>query len=98
MGPTVTASMLGDRMEIRVADRGPGVPEAGLDRMFAPFEHLGSRAGTAVPAGAPLSSGAGLGLTLARGLVEAMHGTLTPEETPGGGLTMTVSLTAATAG
>jgi len=39
-----------------------------------------------------------LGLASARGLVEAMHGPLTPEETPGGGLTMTVSLPPATAG
>ncbi len=97
MPPAVTASTLDDRMEIRVIDRGPGVPEADRDRMFAPFERLGSQPGTALPAGTPPSSGAGLGLALERGLVEAMHGTLIPEETPGGGLTMTVSLPAATA-
>ena len=96
--PAVTVSTLGDRMEIRVTDHGPGVPEADRDQMFAPFERLGSPAGTAVPGGAALSGGAGLGLTLARSLVEAMRGTLTPEETPGGGLTMTISLPAATAG
>ncbi len=81
--PTVTASALGDRVELRVIDRGPGIPAADRDRLFAPFERL---AGAANPAGA------GLGLALSRGLTEAMHGTLTPEETPGGGLTMTVSL------
>jgi hypothetical protein len=39
----------------------------------------------------------GLGLALSRGLTEAMGGTLTPEETPGGGLTMVVSLPTAPA-
>jgi two-component system, OmpR family, sensor histidine kinase KdpD len=33
----------------------------------------------------------GLGLAVARGFVEAMGGSLTPEDTPGGGLTMVVS-------
>jgi two-component system, OmpR family, sensor histidine kinase KdpD len=89
MAPTVTASTLGDRMEIRVIDRGPGVPEGDRDRMFAPFERLGSAAGSS---GRSDPGGAGLGLTLARGLTEATHGTLTAEETPGGGLTMTISL------
>ncbi len=83
--PTVTASALGDRVELRVIDRGPGIPAADRDRMFAPFERL---EGDANPAGA------GLGLALSRGLTEAMRGTLAPEETPGGGLTMTVSLPA----
>ncbi len=81
--PTVTASALGERVELRVIDRGPGIPEADRDRMFAPFERLDGHANPA---------GAGLGLALSRGLTEAMRGTLTPEDTPGGGLTMTVSL------
>jgi two-component system sensor histidine kinase KdpD len=81
--PTVTASALGDRVELRVIDRGPGIPEADRDRMFAPFQRPDSEANPA---------GAGLGLALSRGLTEAMQGTLTPEDTPGGGLTMTLSL------
>ena len=96
--PEVTASTLGDQVEIRVIDHGPGIPESDRDRIFAPSERLGSTVGAALPAGTPASGGAGLGLTLARGLVEAMHGTLTPEETPGGGLTMTISLPVATTG
>jgi two-component system sensor histidine kinase KdpD len=84
--PLITASALGDRVELRVVDRGPGIPEEERDRMFVPFQRLGDTDNT---------TGVGLGLALSRGLTEAMGGELTPEETPGGGLTMTVSLPAA---
>jgi two-component system, OmpR family, sensor histidine kinase KdpD len=83
--PQVTASSYGTTVEIRVIDCGPGVPETDWDQIFQPFQRLGDRDNT---------SGVGLGLALSRGLVEAMSGTLTPEETPGGGLTMTISLPA----
>ncbi|MGW3108032.1 ATP-binding protein [Streptomyces sp. NPDC001100] len=79
----VTASALGGRVELRVVDRGPGVPTTGRERLFEPFQRLGDTDNT---------TGLGLGLALARGLTEAMNGTLTPEDTPGGGLTMVVSL------
>jgi two-component system sensor histidine kinase KdpD len=84
--PLVTGSFLGNHVELRVIDRGPGIPSPELDRVFAPFQRLGDTDNT---------TGVGLGLALARGLTEAMGGTLTPEETPGGGLTMVVSLTTA---
>src|SRR5215831_7398031 len=84
--PLLTASALGDRVELRVTDRGPGIPEQDRERMFVPFQRLGDTDNTA---------GVGLGLALSRGLTEAMGGTLTAEDTPGGGLTMTVSLPAA---
>ena len=84
--PLLTASALGDRVELRVVDRGPGIPEADRDRMFVPFQRLGDTDNT---------TGVGLGLALSRGLTEAMGGTLEPEETPGGGLTMSLSLPAA---
>ncbi|HEU5356221.1 MAG TPA: ATP-binding protein [Actinocrinis sp.] len=84
---TVAVSALGRWVEIRVIDRGPGIPVADRARVFRPFQRLGDRDNTA---------GVGLGLALARGLVEAMGGTLTPEDTPGGGVTMVVSLPAAT--
>ena len=39
--PLLTASALGDRVELRVVDRGPGIPEKDRDRMFVPFQRLG---------------------------------------------------------
>ena len=85
--PLLTASALGDRVELRVVDRGPGIPEKDRDRMFVPFQRLGDTDNT---------TGVGLGLALSRGLTEAMGGTLTADDTPGGGLTMTVSVPAVT--
>nr|MDQ6937202.1 DUF4118 domain-containing protein [Actinomycetota bacterium] len=81
--PQVTASALGDRVEVRVVDRGPGLPPGAQERIFAPFQRLGDTSNT---------SGVGLGLALARGFAEGMGASVMPEETPGGGLTMVVSL------
>jgi two-component system, OmpR family, sensor histidine kinase KdpD len=83
---TVTASAHAGQVEVRVIDRGPGIPQSEWDRVFLPFQRLGDRDN---------ATGVGLGLALSRGLAEAMGGTLTPEETPGGGLTMIVALPAA---
>ncbi|MFE2323404.1 ATP-binding protein [Streptomyces sp. NPDC059385] len=79
----VSASALADRLELRVVDRGPGVPEEAKDRIFEPFQRYGD---------APAGAGVGLGLAVARGFLEAMDGTLTAEDTPGGGLTMVLTL------
>jgi two-component system, OmpR family, sensor histidine kinase KdpD len=84
--PLLAASALGDRVELRVVDRGPGIPADDRDRVFVPFQRLGDTDNT---------SGVGLGLALSRGLTEVMGGTLDPDETPGGGLTMIISLPAA---
>jgi two-component system sensor histidine kinase KdpD len=86
--PLVTARNLGDRVELRVVDHGTGIPEADRKRAFLPFQRLGRRSD---------GTGVGLGLVVSRGLAEAMGGTVEPEETPGGGLTMVVSLPASPA-
>jgi two-component system sensor histidine kinase KdpD len=81
--PVITASRLGATLEIRVIDHGPGIPRDRWGNVFLPFQRLGDRDN---------HTGVGLGLALSRGLTEAMGGTLTPEETPGGGLTMILAL------
>ncbi|MFE0652430.1 DUF4118 domain-containing protein [Streptomyces sp. NPDC059534] len=89
MPVAVAASTLGDRVELRVVDRGPGVPDEAKDGIFEPFQRFGD---------APRGSGVGLGLAVARGFVESMGGTLGAEDTPGGGLTMVLTLRAAPGG
>jgi two-component system, OmpR family, sensor histidine kinase KdpD len=84
--PLVTARARGDRVQLRVVDHGPGIPKADRKRVFLAFHRLGDPGDR---------TGVGLGLVVSRGLAEAMGGTVEPEETPGGGLTMVVSLPAA---
>jgi two-component system, OmpR family, sensor histidine kinase KdpD len=78
----VEAREVGARVDLLVVDRGPGVPEDDRERVFAPFQRLGDTG----------STGVGLGLAVARGFVEAVGGQLALEETPGGGLTVVVTL------
>ncbi|MFH7594459.1 sensor histidine kinase KdpD [Streptomyces racemochromogenes] len=80
---SVSASALASRVEVRVVDRGPGVPDEAKNRIFEPFQRHGD---------APRGAGVGLGLAVARGFTEAIGGTLTAEDTPGGGLTMVLTL------
>jgi two-component system, OmpR family, sensor histidine kinase KdpD len=69
--------------ELRIIDHGRGVPAESVLEMFRPFQRLDD---------IPQTSGVGLGLAVAKGFTEAMGGTLTAEQTPGGGLTMVIRL------
>ena len=83
--PTVTASEQDGMVELRVIDHGPGIPELDREKVFLPFQRLGDRDN---------ETGVGLGLALSRGLTEAMGGSLRPDSTPGGGLTIVLALPA----
>ncbi|NKE59800.1 sensor histidine kinase KdpD [Lentzea sp. PSKA42] len=76
------ASAHGDEVELRVVDHGRGLPKGTADEVFAPFQRLGDRT----------PGGVGLGLSVAKGFTEAMGGTISMEDTPGGGLTVVISL------
>jgi two-component system, OmpR family, sensor histidine kinase KdpD len=73
------------RVVIEVVDHGPGVPEDQREAIFEPFQRLDHR-----------SPGVGLGLSVAKGFTEAMGGTIEAVQTPHGGLTMRLTLLAAT--
>jgi two-component system, OmpR family, sensor histidine kinase KdpD len=88
LAPHLVAHTEGDAVYLDVIDHGPGVPETMKQRIFEPFQQLGDQRN---------NEGVGLGLAVARGFVEATGGTLTAEDTPGGGLTMRLRLQQATA-
>jgi two-component system sensor histidine kinase KdpD len=74
----------GDRLIIRIVDRGPGIPPAQLERVFEPFYRAGTAAGG--------HRGSGLGLAIARGFTEANAGALHVESLPGQGATFVFEL------
>lgn len=79
----VDATATPERVVLRIADTGPGVKDHDQHKLFAPFQRLGD---------VPQQDGVGLGLAVAHGLTEAMGGTISTEETPGGGLTFVLEL------
>jgi len=81
----IAASAHARSVELRIVDTGPGIPADVRDAVFAPFQRRDDRA---VSTGA----GVGLGLAIARGFVEAMQGRISLDDTPGGGLTVTIAL------
>jgi two-component system sensor histidine kinase KdpD len=84
----LTGRKVGDTVRVEVTDNGPGVDPHDVERIFEKFFQGGARR--------PDSSGAGLGLSIARGLLEAMRGTISVENRAGGsGLRVTMSLPAA---
>jgi two-component system sensor histidine kinase KdpD len=85
--PMLRAKEDGDRVVIDVVDHGTGVPSGLKERIFEPFARLDER-----------SPGVGLGLAVAKGFAEAMGGTIVAVDTPGGGLTVRVTLPALVSG
>lgn len=81
----INAGAVAGRTLINVIDEGPGVPRGVADQLFEPFQRLGDRNN---------KYGVGLGLSVARGFAEAMGGTISATDTPGGGLTILVDLPA----
>lgn len=82
----ITTSTFGGSIEIRIIDHGPGIAPERRGDIFLPFQRLGDTDNL---------TGLGLGLALSKGFTEGMGGSLEPESTPGGGLTMVIALTAA---
>lgn len=80
----VSARQVGDMIEVEVADRGPGIPAESLGRIFEPFYRARGEG----------PSGVGLGLAVAKGLVEAHGGTIAARNRDGGGAQLTFSLPA----
>lgn len=81
----INAGSVAGRTLVNVIDEGPGIPRGSEDQLFQPFQRLGDRQN---------KYGVGLGLAVARGFVEAMGGTISASDTPGGGLTVLVDLAA----
>ena len=79
--PALHARQAGETVLLEIIDHGPGVPNGLKERIFEPFQRLDDR-----------HSGVGLGLAVAKGFAEAMGGTISAADTPGGGLTIRVTL------
>jgi two-component system sensor histidine kinase KdpD len=81
--PELHAELLQDTVLLEVVDHGQGVPDEQKERVFEPFTRVGDR-----------YPGVGLGLAVAKGFAEAMGGRITAADTPGGGLTVRITLPA----
>jgi two-component system sensor histidine kinase KdpD len=82
--PELHAELAGDVVLLEVVDHGPGVPDEQKERIFEPFTRVADR-----------HPGVGLGLAVAKGFAEAMGGRIMAKDTPGGGLTVRIALSAA---
>jgi two-component system, OmpR family, sensor histidine kinase KdpD len=80
----VEAGAIAGHVDLRIIDRGPGIRSTDRERIFQPFQRLVDH-----------GTGVGLGLAIARGFIDAMGGELLIDDTPGGGVTMVISLPAA---
>jgi two-component system sensor histidine kinase KdpD len=84
--PRLHARQAGDSVILEITDHGPGVPDELKSRMFEPFERLRAR---------NTGTGVGLGLAVVKGFLDTMGGDVVAADTPGGGLTIRVTLPAA---
>jgi two-component system phosphate regulon sensor histidine kinase PhoR len=81
---TITAARDDARLSVSVADTGPGIPPADLERVFERFYRVDqSRAGP---------GGTGLGLAIVKHLVQAMDGEVAAANRPGGGAVFTLTV------
>jgi len=76
---TIKLAQLEDQMEIRVIDRGPGMPREVQEKLFTPFFST-------------KPDGMGMGLNICRSIIEFHHGRLWVEDTPEGGTTFVITI------
>ncbi|HEU5421789.1 MAG TPA: DUF4118 domain-containing protein [Streptosporangiaceae bacterium] len=88
--PELRAAHDGGSVLLEIVDHGCGVPDALKGQMFEAFQRLDGRVG-----GPGTAGGIGLGLAVVRGFLDIMGGSVQAADTPGGGLTMRVTLPAA---
>ena len=81
----LSASSHGANIELRIIDSGSGIPMPDRASVFEPFQRRDDHASST-------GAGVGLGLAISRSFTEAMHGTVTLDDTPGGGLTAVIAL------
>lgn len=79
----VKSRLVGDKITVRVVDQGPGIPQSEWQRIFEPFQHGATNGAT---------GGAGLGLAIAKGFVEANGGEIAVDSVPGQGSSFVVSM------
>lgn len=88
----ISARRDGSEVRLSIADRGIGIPTRDLEAVFDKFYRVRR---TEVPDGIDVSRGIGLGLSISRGIVQALNGRIWAENRAGGGSTITVALAAA---
>ncbi len=79
---TISAERVGDEVHVRVVDRGPGIPADRREHVTLPFQRLDDHG----------DDGVGLGMSIVDGFVRSMGGRVVLDDTPGGGLTVTIVL------